>query len=74
MATIEEYAAQIKTAQDESDAKIAAIKADIDVLMAKVAAIPVAGMTPEQEALLAGVAAHAKSISDSLSAVDALNP
>jgi len=64
----------LKAAQDETDAKVAAVKADIEVLMAKLSAIPVPGMTPEQETALADAVAHAKAINDSLSAVDALNP
>ena len=64
----------LKAAQDETDAKIAAVKADIEVLMAKLSAIPVPGMTPEQETALADAVAHAKAINDSLTAVDALNP
>lgn len=74
MATVEEYAAQAKAAQDATDAKITAVQADVTLLMEKLAAIPVAGLTPEQEALLADVVSHAQSISDKIGAIDAMNP
>jgi hypothetical protein len=64
----------LKAAQDATDAKIDAVKADIDALMAKLAAVPVAGMTPEQEAALADAVAHAQAINDKLGAIDAMNP
>jgi len=64
----------LKAAQDATDAKIDSVKADIVVLMEKLAAIPAPGMTPEQEAALADAVAHATAINDKLSAVDALNP
>lgn len=64
----------LKAAQAETDAKVEAVAADIKVLMDKLAAIPVPGMTPEQEAALADAVAHAKAINDRLGAIDALNP
>ena len=64
----------LKAAQDATDAKIDAVKADIVVLMDKLAAIPVPGMTPEQEAALADAVAHANAINEKLGAIDALNP
>lgn len=64
----------LKAAQAETDAKIEAVAGDIKVLMDKLAAIPVPGMTPEQEAALADAVAHAKAINDRLGAIDALNP
>ena len=74
MATVEEYAAQAKAAQDETDAKIEAVRVDIQTLMDKIAAIPVAGLTPEQEAALADVVSHARAISDKIGVIDAMNP
>jgi hypothetical protein len=64
----------LKAAQAATDAKIASVKADVEKLMALLAAIPPAGMTPEQQAALDEAVAHASSINDSLSAVDDLNP
>jgi hypothetical protein len=64
----------LKAAQAETDAKVEAVAADIAVLMEKLAAIPVPGMTPEQEAALADAVAHAKAINDRLGAIDAMNP
>lgn len=61
----------LKAAQDETDAKIAAVKADVEELLAKLANVPQPGLTPEQEAALADAVAHAKAINDSLAAVDA---
>ena len=64
----------LKAAQAETDAKVEAVAGDIKVLMDKLAAIPVPGMTPEQEAALADAVAHAKAINDRLGAIDAMNP
>ncbi len=64
----------VKAAQAVTDSKIAAVAADVQELLAKIAAIPPAGMTAEQQAALDDIAAHAAAINDSLSAVDALNP
>lgn len=70
MASFEE----LKAAQDVTDAKIAAVKADVEKLMALLAAIPPAGMTPEQQAALDAAVVHAGAINDALAAVDDLNP
>ncbi len=61
----------LKAAQDESDAKIAAIKADVETMLAKLANIPVAGMTPEQQAALDAAVDHAKKMNDAMGAIDA---
>lgn len=60
----------LKAAQAVTDAKVTAIKADVQTLLAKLAAIPVAGMTPEQQAALDEAVTHATGINDALSAVD----
>jgi len=70
MATFEE----LKAAQDATDAKITAVKADVEKLMALLAAIPIPGMTPEQQAALDAAVSHATAINEALAAVDALNP
>lgn len=65
----------LKAAQDATDAKVAAVKADVEKLMALLAAVPPAGMTPEQTAALDAAVVHANAINASLSAVDAeVNP
>ena len=74
MATLEEYVAQTKAAQEATDAKIDAVKADIQTLMDKLAAVPAAGLTPAQEAALKDIADHAAAINDKLGAIDAMNP
>lgn len=64
-----------QAAQAITDTKIDAIAADVTALLAKIAAIPPAGLTPEQQAAIDDIAAHAKAINDKLSAVDAtVNP
>ena len=57
-----------------ADAKADAIKADVQTLMDKLAAIPAGGMTPEQEAALADAVAHANAINEKLGAINAMNP
>ena len=52
------------------DAKVSTVATDIDTLMAKLAAIPTAGLTPEQQTALDGAVAHAQAIADSLGAID----
>ncbi len=61
----------LKAKQDETDAKISTVKADVEKLLGLLAAIPPAGMTAEQQAALDAAVAHAGAINDSLSAVDA---
>ena len=64
----------LKAAQDAIDAKVDAVAADIQVLMDKLAAISVPGMTPEQEAALADATAHAQATLAKLTALDDKNP
>ena len=65
---------ELKAAQEATDVKIGAVKADVEKLMALLAAIPTPGMTPEQQAALDAAVAHATAINEALAAVDALNP
>jgi hypothetical protein len=67
MATLEE----IQAAQAVTDSKIAAISADITALIAKVGAVPLLGLTPEQQAAIDDIAVHANKINDALAGVDA---
>jgi len=64
----------LKVALVAADAKADAIKADVVLLMEKIAAIPVAGMTPEQEAALAEAKTLADALNEKLGGIDALNP
>lgn len=63
--------ADVQAAQVVTDQKITAISADVTTLLAKIAAIPPGGLTPEQQAAIDDIAAHAGKINDALSAVDA---
>ena len=61
----------LKAAQDATDAKIASVKTDVEALLALLAAVPPAGLTPAQQAALDAAVVHATAINDSLTAVDA---
>ena len=67
MATLEE----IQASQAVTDTKIAAVAADVTALLEKIASIPPAGLTPEQQAAIDDIAAHASKINDGLSGIDA---
>ncbi len=67
MATIEEVEAKLVAA----DGKIDAVAADVTAMRAKIDAIPTAGMTPEQQAGIDGLATHADAIIGRLSGIDA---
>ena len=67
MSTLED----IQAAQAVTDTKLAAVAADITALIAKVGAVPLLGLTPEQQAAIDDIAVHANKINDSLAAVDA---
>ena len=55
--------------------KVTAVKSDVDSLLAKLAAIPPAGMTPAQQAALDAAVSTAQGIATSLGAIDAeVNP
>lgn len=67
MATIEE----LETVLADTDVRVANIAADVDKLLTMLAAVPVPGMTPEQQTALDAAVAHATAIRDSLAIVDA---
>jgi len=52
------------------DGKVTAVATDIDTLLAKLAEIPTAGLTPEQQTALDAAVVHAQAIADSLGAID----
>jgi len=57
------------------DGKVTAVAADVDALIAKLAAIPTAGLTPEQQLALDAAVVHAQAIATSLGAIDTkVNP
>jgi hypothetical protein len=60
----------LKAAQADTDAKVAAVKTDMEALIAKLAAVPPGGLTAEQQAALDDAVTHAKAINDALSVVD----
>lgn len=53
------------------DGKVTAVKADVDELIAKLAAIPLPGLTPDQQTAVDAAVAHANAIAASLGAIDA---
>jgi hypothetical protein len=70
MATVEEF----KAVLDTIDTSVTAVKADTEGLLAKLAAIPTPGMTPEQQAAIDAAVVQAQSIADRLGAIDASVP
>ena len=65
----------LKPALDAIDAKVTVVKTDVDTLLAKLAAIPTAGLTPAQQAAIDDAVAHANIIAASLGAIDTtVNP
>jgi hypothetical protein len=67
--------ADLEAALSVIDGKVTAVKADVDGLLAKLAAIPTPGMTPEQQAALDAAVVHANAIAASLGAIDTtVNP
>lgn len=72
--SFEEEVARAKAAQEATSAKLDAIKGDVDVLLAKIAAMPVAGLTPEQEAALKEIADGAEALAAKAGALDDMNP
>lgn len=65
----------LKAALDSVSADVATVKTDVETLLAKLAAIPPAGMTPEQQAALDSAVAQAQGIATSLGAINAeVNP
>jgi len=67
MSTLEE----IQAAQAITDSKVSAVAADVTALLAKIAGFPAPGLTPEQQAAIDDIAAHANKINDALAGVDA---
>jgi hypothetical protein len=65
---------ELKAAQDATDAKIAAVKADVERLIEALANVPAPGLTAEQQAALDAAVARATAINEALSGVDALTP
>ena len=67
--------ADAQAKQAKTDTLIATIKTDVETLLAKVAAIPPAGLTPEQQAAIDDIANHADAINNALGGIDAeVNP
>jgi len=66
MATLEELNAALTTISSEVDK----VSADTDNLLAKLAAIPTGGLTPEQQAAIDSAVVSATAIADRLKAID----
>ncbi len=60
----------IQAKQAITDANIAKLKVDVEALLAKIAAIPPGGLTPEQQTAIDDIATHADAINTALGAVD----
>lgn len=63
--------ADLETALSAIDAKVTTVKADVDELLAKLASIPLPGLTSEQQAAIDAAVAHANGIAASLGSIDA---
>jgi len=72
--SFEEDVARAKAAEDALNAKLDAIKADVEALMAKLAAVPTPGMTPEQEAAMKEIADGLEALAAKAGALDDMNP
>lgn len=71
MATFDDLTAQLTAIS----AVVPTIKTDVETLLAKLAAVPPAGLTPEQQAALDSAVQTAQGIATSLGAIDAeVNP
>lgn len=70
MASLED----LKAVLDGIGPKVTAVKTDTESLLAKLAAIPPIGLTPEQQAAIDAAVVEAQGISDSLGAIDAAVP
>src|SRR6185295_5265768 len=66
MSTLEE----LTTVLAEISSEVDKVSADTDALLAKLAAIPTGGLTPEQQAALDAAVASATSIAGRLKAID----
>lgn len=62
--------ADIQAKQAATDAAVATIKTDVEALLAKIAAFPPAGLTPEQQAAIDDIATHADAINTALGVID----
>lgn len=60
----------LSAANAVTDSRLLTLKTDIESILAKLAAIPIAGMTPAQQTALNDAVAHAKAVNDQLSGLD----
>lgn len=71
MASMEE----LKQVLDTIDTKVANVKGDVDSLQSKLAAVPQAGLSAEQQTAIDDAVQHAQRIAESLGAIDTqVNP
>jgi uncharacterized protein YoxC len=71
MATLADIQSTLATV----DTALGVVKTDVETLLAKIAAIPAGGLTPEQQAAIDDIAQHVQGIATSLGAIDTeVNP
>lgn len=67
--------ADVQAKQAATDTAIATVKTDVETLLAKIATFPTGGLTPDQQAAVDDIAAHADKINASLGGIDTeVNP
>src|SRR6266404_7985938 len=75
METIMSAITDLKPILDSITGKVSTVKTDVETLLAKLAAVPTVGLTPDQQAAIDAAVAQAQGIADSLGAIDAeVNP
>lgn len=76
MSAISDFAAAVTGFFDQQDAAVTALQGDVKNLTDQIAALQNSNgaITPEDQALLDGIQARAKSVADKLNALDALTP
>lgn len=70
----EDDVARAKAAQDAINAHLDGIKADVVALKDQLAAIPQAGMTPEQAAAMKEIADGLEALAEKAGVLDGMNP
>ncbi len=76
MSAISDFAAKVTAFFDRQDLAVTDLQADVKALEDQIAALQASAgvITPEDQALLDGIATRASTISDKLDALDALTP
>jgi hypothetical protein len=76
MSAISDFAAKMTAFTDRQDKAVADLQGDVKSLQDQIAALQASPgtITPEDQALLDGIQAHASTVADKLDALDALTP